>query len=84
MPVGCARAKAPGGPVITPAPEDRHLYDEAEALASKFLKPMVEECPEDVFQVLPLIVLYAAVQGMELQGWKPEDIHEQVDIILKP
>ena len=68
--------------MITPAPEDRRLYDEADALVSKHLKPMVEECSEDVMQVLPLVCLYASVQGMQHQGWTTKDIHEQVDIIL--
>ena len=68
--------------MITPAPEDRRLYDEADALVGKHLAPMVAEASEDVMQVLPLVVLYAAVQGMEYQGWTTKDIHEQVDIIL--
>ena len=68
---------------ITPAPEDKHLYSEADALVNKHLKPMVEECSEEVMQVLPIIVMYAAVQGMRLQGWSAEDLHTQLDVIIE-
>jgi len=67
---------------ITPAPEDKHLYDKADALVTKHLTPMVEECSEEVMQVLPIIVMYAAVQGMRLQGWSAEDLHTQLDVII--
>ena len=58
------------------------VYEQADEIIAKHLEPMLKDCSDEVYKVMPVTLVHAGMLGMMDQGWSDEEILKQVAAII--